>query len=323
MPVGTTTAGTSSTTARRAHSSAVVITVAVGITARTDPACGARVVPAPRATAAPVAQVGRALPVSRPLRLLRLLRRHSPDGNQARIETNRPLLMGRPVALSATGIIGIMTVRSPGALVGLAMCAWSLVVPAAAGAKPSDPGVVSYAVLGKGSVGNVIGAPMGWEAGFTAPFQGYFVDLPVCNNWGDIGLPEVYNDPDLASFNGATTQTAATDDSHLVKQAVGVFATVDAAARAYHRIVDRTGGCSGQSTAMHLDDGRTQVWSFSGTTAGADLAWVKQEAGTDRRCFVQTRLRENVLLQAKVCQSGNGGPAVNVLAGAMQNTLAQ
>jgi hypothetical protein len=51
--------------------------------------------------------------------------------------------------------------------------------------------------------------------------------------------------------------------------------------------------------------------------------WVKQEAGTDRRCFTQTRLRENVLLQAKVCQSGNGGPAVNVLAGAMQNTLGQ
>ncbi len=46
-------------------------------------------------------------------------------------------------------------------------------------------------------------------------------------------------------------------------------------------------------------------------------------AGTDRRCFVTTRLRENVLLQAKVCQSGNGGPAVNVLAGAMQNTLGQ
>jgi hypothetical protein len=32
---------------------------------------------------------------------------------------------------------------------------------------------------------------------------------------------------------------------------------------------------------------------------------------------------ENVLLQAKVCQSGNGGPAVNVLVGAIQNSLGQ
>jgi hypothetical protein len=50
---------------------------------------------------------------------------------------------------------------------------------------------------------------------------------------------------------------------------------------------------------------------------------VKQEAGTDRRCFTQTRRRENVLFQAKVCQSGNGGPGVDVLAGAMQNALGQ
>jgi hypothetical protein len=191
-------------------------------------------------------------------------------------------------------------------------------------ARPSDPGVVSYAVLGKGSVGNIVGAPMTWESVSTDPFQAYWVDLPVCNNWADIGLPEVFADPDLASFNGATAQTSATDQGHLVKQAIGVFATNDAATRAYHRVVDRTVGCSGQTTAMHLDDGTTQVWSFSGVPPTAtDAVWVKQEADTDRRCFTQTRLRENVLLQAKVCQSGNGGPAVNVLAGAMQNTLGQ
>ena len=191
-------------------------------------------------------------------------------------------------------------------------------------ARPSDPGVVSYAVLGKGSVGNIVGAPMTWESVFTDPFQAYWVDLPVCNNWADIGLPEVYADPDLASFNGATTQTSATDQGHLVKQTIGVFATNDAATRAYHRVVDRTVGCAGQTTAMHLEDGTTQVWSFNGALPTAtDAVWVKQEADSNRRCFTQTRLRENVLLQAKVCQSGNGGPAVNVLAGAMQNTLGQ
>jgi hypothetical protein len=184
--------------------------------------------------------------------------------------------------------------------------------------------VVSYAVLGKGSVGNIVGGTMNWESVFTEPVQSFFVDLPDCNNWADIGLPEVYNDPDLASFNGATSQTSANDQTHFVKQAVGVFATGDAASRAFHRVVDRTGGCSGQTTAMHLDNGQTQVWSFAGGPATAtDASWTKQEAGTDRRCFNQTRLRENVLLQAKVCQSGNAGPAVNVLAGAMQNALGQ
>ncbi|HTI78492.1 MAG TPA: sensor domain-containing protein [Mycobacterium sp.] len=198
----------------------------------------------------------------------------------------------------------------------------SLAAPAVA--RPSDPGVANYAVLGKGSVSNIVGAPMRFAWTYTDPFQSYYVDEPACNNWADVGLPEVYLDPDLASFNGAVAQTGDNDQTHLVKQAVGVFATNDAADRAFHRVVDRTVGCSGQTTAMHLDNFTTQVWTFSGGPASAtDSDWVKQEAGTDRRCFTTTRKRENVLLQAKVCQSGNGGPAVNVLAGAMQNTLGQ
>ena len=193
------------------------------------------------------------------------------------------------------------------ALTALGAAAVTLAAPV--WARPSDPGVVSYAVLGKGSVGNIVGAPMTWESVFTDPFQAYWVDLPVCNNWADIGLPEVYADPDLASFNGATTQTSATDQGHLVKQAIGVFATNDAATRAYRRVVDRTVGCSGQTTAMHLEDGPPRCGrSTVRRRAATDAVWVKQEADTDRRCFTQTRLRENVLLQAKVCQSGNGGP---------------
>jgi hypothetical protein len=216
----------------------------------------------------------------------------------------------------------MMRISAVAVSVGLALGVGATIPSASA--RPSDPGVVSYAVLGKGSVGNIVGGPMNWESVFTEPVQSFFVDLPDCNNWADIGLPEVYNDPDLASFNGATSQTSANDQTHFVKQAVGVFATGDAASRAFHRVVDRTGGCSGQTTAMHLDNGQTQVWSFAGGPATAtDANWTKQEAGTDRRCFNQTRLRENVLLQAKVCQSGNAGPAVNVLAGAMQNALGQ
>jgi PknH-like protein len=217
-----------------------------------------------------------------------------------------------------------MTMRICAAVVAIGVAvggAWG--VPTAA-AHPSEPGVVNYAVMGKGSVGNIVGGPMGWESVFTQPFQGYSVDVPACNNWADVGLPEVFDDPDLASFNGAITQTSASDQTHLVKQAVGVFANDDAAGRAFHRVVDRTAGCSGQTATMRLDNGITQVWSFDGGPAtGTDANWTKQEAGTDRRCFDQTRLRENVLLQAKVCQSGNAGPAVNVLAGAMQNALGQ
>lgn len=218
-------------------------------------------------------------------------------------------------------MIGAM--RLTALTVGVAVAS-ALTFAAPAWAGPSDPGVASYAVLPKGSVSNIVGAPLSWEAEFSRPVQGFYVDNPACNNWADIGLPDVYGDPDLASFNAAVAQTSGTDATHLVKQAVGVYATTEAAARAYHRVTDRTTGCAGQTTTMHLEDFVNQVWTFSGgATTPTDAVWVKQEAGTDRRCFTQTRLRANVLLQAKVCQPGNGGPAVNVLAGAMQNTLGQ
>ena len=200
----------------------------------------------------------------------------------------------------------------------------ALALAPVAGARPSDPGVVNYAVLARGSVSNVLGAQLGSHSEFTQPFQAFSVDVPECNNWSDIGLDEVYADPDLASFRGATTQDSATDATHLVKQSIGVFANNDAADRAFHRAVDRTQGCSGQTATLLLNDGRREVWTFTGPAAGAaDAAWMKEEAGLDRRCFNQTRRRENVLLQAKVCQPGNGSLAVNVLANTMQNGLGQ
>ncbi|AMW18107.1 hypothetical protein BKG83_16500 [Mycobacteroides chelonae] len=200
----------------------------------------------------------------------------------------------------------------------------ALALAPVAGARPSDPGVVNYAVLARGSVSNVLGAQLGSHSEFTQPFQAFSVDIPECNNWSDIGLDEVYADPDLASFRGATTQDSATDATHLVKQSIGVFANNDAADRAFHRVVDRTQGCSGQTATLLLNDGRREVWTFTGPAAGAaDAAWMKEEAGLDRRCFNQTRRRENVLLQAKVCQPGNGSLAVNVLANTMQNGLGQ
>jgi len=218
---------------------------------------------------------------------------------------------------------GIITAGARACAVVTVVLAGFAALPAAA-ARPSDPGVVNRAVLDKGSVGNIVGATMGWEDMSTLPVQDYWVDLVVCNDYADVGLPEVYDDPGLASFNSAVMQESPTDETHYVKQAVGVFATNDEANGAFHRILDRTGGCSGQTTTMHIDNGTTQVWSFTnGVITGTDAAWSKQEAGTDRRCFIQTRLRENVLLQAKVCQSGDGGPAVNALAGAMQNALGQ
>jgi hypothetical protein len=235
----------------------------------------------------------------------------------------RPARPEQQTEVSSQGDRGIVIAGARACAVITVVLAGFAATPAAA-ARPSDPGVVNHAVLDTGSVGNIVGATMGWEHMSTVPVQDYSIDLAVCNNYADVGLPEAYNDPGLASFNSVVMQESPIDETHYVKQAAGVFATNDEANGAFHRILDRTSGCSGQTTAMHIDNGATQVWSFTdGAITGTDAAWSKQQPGTDRRCFIQTRLRENVLLQAKVCQSGDGGPAVNALAGAMQNTLGQ
>lgn len=181
-----------------------------------------------------------------------------------------------------------MTMRVYWAVLAVGFALAGTVGPPIAAAHPSEPGVVNYAVLGKGSVGNIVGGPMGWESVFTQPGQGTWVDLPECNNWADIGLSEVYDDPDLASFNGAVTQTSASDQTHLVKQAVGVFATPDAAARAFHRVVDRTVGCSGQTTAIHLDNGSTQVWSFDRGAGRARRRELDQAGGGHRSALLRS-----------------------------------
>ena len=192
-------------------------------------------------------------------------------------------------------------------------------------ARPSDPGVVNYAVLGKGSVGNIVGATMRFESTFTDPFQSFYVDNPACNNWADIGLPEVYADPDLASFNGASAQESPTDMTHFVKQAVGVFATTEAADRAFHRVVDRTVGCSGQTTADapgQREHAGVVVHRRSGngrpTPTGSSRKRAPTGAASPRHVCGRT-----FCCRRKSVSPATAGPAVNVLAGAMQNTLGQ
>jgi hypothetical protein len=132
------------------------------------------------------------------------------------------------IGAGGQGNRGIITAGARACAVVTVVLAGFAAIPAAA-ARPSDPGVVNHVVLDKGSVGNIVGATMGWEDVSTVPVQDYWVDLPVCNNYADVGLPEVYNDPGLASFNGAVMQESPIDETHYVKQAAGVFATNDAA----------------------------------------------------------------------------------------------
>ena len=152
--------------------------------------------------------------------------------------------------------------QARGDLAGALIVGIALAAPAAA--RRPTLGWVSYAVLGRVGRQHRRRA-MTWESVFTDPVPGFWVDLPACNNWADIGLPEVYNDPDLARSTAAITQTSATDKGHLVKQAVGVFRHQRSAARSIASPTEPSVALV--SPAMHLEDGTTEVWSFGGRRA--------------------------------------------------------
>ena len=129
---------------------------------------------------------------------------------------------------------------------------------------------------------------MGCESAFTDPFQAYWVDIPVCNNWADIGLPEVYNDPDLASFNGAddagrrppTTRTSSSRRSGCSPPTT-----------------PPTGHSTASSTVPSAAPGRpppctsttwpTEVWSFTGGPPRPTDADVGQAGGGHRPALLQ------------------------------------
>lgn len=189
----------------------------------------------------------------------------------------------------------------------------------------SDPSVVNYAVLSEEQVGRILDARMTWERFFNSPYVPYTVDNAACNNYAGIGLPEVFNDPGLAAFRGADTMTGPNNDTHFTRQVVGVYGTVDQADWAFRRVSDRTFGCSGQTTTVHYDTGESKTWTYTrGPSTATDAAWFAQrQSGPNRQCYFETRRRQNVLLQAMVCEAGNAGPSVNALATAMQNMLFQ
>ncbi|MFZ1179408.1 MAG: hypothetical protein WAO15_24765, partial [Mycobacterium sp.] len=76
------------------------------------------------------------------------------------------------IGAGSQGERGIITAGPRACAVVTVVLAGFAATPAAA-ARPSDPGVVNHAVLDKGSVGNIVGATMGWEATSTVPVQDY------------------------------------------------------------------------------------------------------------------------------------------------------
>ncbi len=135
-------------------------------------------------------------------------------------------------------------------------------------------------------------------------------ELPACNNWVDIRLPEVYDDPDLASFNGAHHADVRTDRPTWSSRRLGyspattpqtgrrftALSTEPWAARANHRDPPGRGFDAGVVVRRWAVDRHRR-------------AWTKQEGRRRSTMLCSNQAARKRIAEAKVPQSATR-PAV-------------
>ncbi|PJN25636.1 sensor domain-containing protein [Kitasatospora sp. CB02891] len=116
------------------------------------------------------------------------------------------------------------------------------------------------------------------------------------------------------AFLSATYQDAAGSGSYTVNQVVGVFPDSEKADAAFRTLTDGLTKCP--SSTRTDEAGRTSKWAYTADPATeAAVAWTATQGDTaDWACYHQARVKGASLIQASVCQAGNGGPAVFVIA---------
>ena len=90
----------------------------------------------------------------------------------------------------------------------------ALALAPVAAAKPSDPGVVSYAVLAKGSVGNVVGVQVDEKGVVSAIF-----DNSQVRKIAQVGIATFQNADGLMAQSGNSYQATLASGDYTIKQA--------------------------------------------------------------------------------------------------------
>ncbi|MGL6236632.1 MAG: sensor domain-containing protein [Segniliparus sp.] len=180
----------------------------------------------------------------------------------------------------------------------------------------------SQIVLPLAEAATLLAIPLTAESPFGQPRRDFQADLPACADAADIGTPQTFGRPDLASFHGSLLRDDSAEGRYIVKQAAGVFGSLAAAAAAQGELVTHVAAClkaQGLDRADNADSpGSTgRNWMFTSMNAATErLSWRKvenQENGW--QCGLVSQAQGNTLLQALVCERNPPpkGPATELL----------
>ncbi|MGW7584618.1 sensor domain-containing protein [Kitasatospora sp. NPDC054768] len=116
------------------------------------------------------------------------------------------------------------------------------------------------------------------------------------------------------AFLSATYQDVTGSGSYTVSQVIGVFPDSEKATAAFRTLSDGLTKCP--SSTLTDQAGRTSKWTYTAHPATEDaVAWTATQGDTANwACYHQARVKDTSLIQASVCQAGDGGPTVFTVA---------
>ncbi|MFF3215837.1 sensor domain-containing protein [Streptomyces sp. NPDC002886] len=116
------------------------------------------------------------------------------------------------------------------------------------------------------------------------------------------------------AFLSVTYQDTAGSGSYTVNQVTGVFPDSEKATSAFRTLTDGLAKCP--SSALTDRAGRTSKWAYTARPATeVAVAWTATQGdAANWACYHQARVKGASLIQASVCQAGDGEPTVSMIA---------
>ncbi|MER7582276.1 sensor domain-containing protein [Kitasatospora sp. NPDC097691] len=116
------------------------------------------------------------------------------------------------------------------------------------------------------------------------------------------------------AFLSATYQDSGGAGAYTVNQVIGVFPDAEKAGAAFQTLTDGLAGCP--SATVTGQAGRSSTWTYAAhPVTEVAVAWTaSQDGSAGWACYHQARVKGTSLVQASVCQAGDGEPTTSKVA---------
>ncbi|KDN87255.1 hypothetical protein KCH_09720 [Kitasatospora cheerisanensis KCTC 2395] len=181
---------------------------------------------------------------------------------------------------------------------------------------PVVAGTVQAVVLPADEVSKAVGSTLNALTRASEPAPPLAADPPGCSVAVGPATSVVYQGG-WTAFVSVAQQDAADAADHTATQTVGRYADADSAGEVFGTLTDGVKACT--AAVRDASGASASRWTYRVSRAtDSVLSWTAtQDQGGGWACYREARLTGSTVLQAAVCQAGDGGPAARTLADRM------